>query len=76
MKELGDILLNKFKWGPRFYEVNEELLKLYSSCKDSAEVVKSQQEYLDQLEESHQAARLLGTSSKYNTGLLSTVLQP
>ncbi|XP_062583431.1 18S rRNA aminocarboxypropyltransferase-like [Saccostrea cucullata] len=52
-KELGDILLKKFKWGHTFYEVNQELLEKYAKCKDSTEVVAAQKEYLEQLEEEH-----------------------
>lgn len=52
-KELGEILLKKFKWGHTFYEVNEELLEKYAKCKDSADVVAAQKEYLEQLEVEH-----------------------
>jgi len=31
-KELGDILLKKFKFGHAFYELNEYLLNAYASC--------------------------------------------
>ena len=52
-KDLGEILLQKFKWGHSFYEVNQELLEKYARCKDSAEVVTAQKEYLEQLEVEH-----------------------
>lgn len=47
LKEVGEKLLNKFKWGHSFYEVNHELLEIYSKCKDGAEVVQKQIEYLN-----------------------------
>ncbi|KAK3090884.1 hypothetical protein FSP39_015468 [Pinctada imbricata] len=47
-KELGEILLKKFKWGHNFFELNQEILDKYTGCKDSAEVVATQQEYLNQ----------------------------
>ena len=62
-KDLGEILLQKFKWGHSFYEVNEELLEKYSRCKDSAEVVTAQKEYLEQLEVEHNKPKD-GVSSK------------
>ena len=53
LKELGSILLKKFKWGDSFYEVNREALEAYASCKDSAEVVEKQQLYLEKLQDRH-----------------------
>ena len=46
LRSYGDELLAKFKWGHSFYEVNEELLMLYASCKDGADVVLKQNEFL------------------------------
>lgn len=46
MKEIGSKLLAKFKWGHSFFEVNEELLDIYSKCKDGADVVQKQIEFL------------------------------
>lgn len=46
LKESGRELLSKFKWGHSFYEVNEELLDEYAKCKDGAEVVKKQMDFL------------------------------
>ena len=40
-------LLAKFTWGKTFLELNEEPLRRYSECDDSAAVVAIQQEYLD-----------------------------
>ncbi|XP_067670738.1 18S rRNA aminocarboxypropyltransferase-like isoform X2 [Haliotis asinina] len=48
-KELGTILLSKFKWGNNFYKVNEALLERYVACKTSAEIVQVQQDYLAEI---------------------------
>ena len=47
LKELGMLLLAKFKWGPDFYKLNEELLEAYSKCSTGAEVVEVQQNFLE-----------------------------
>ncbi|CAG8463981.1 3622_t:CDS:2 [Paraglomus occultum] len=48
--EYAEEVLGKFKWGHAFAKVNGELLGLYSGCKDSTEVVKVQNEWLDKIE--------------------------
>lgn len=50
-KEIGEILLKKFKWGPNFFELNEELLDAYANCDCSADVIKSQNTYLKKIEQ-------------------------
>ncbi|WP_348607167.1 DUF367 family protein [Halobaculum rarum] len=45
--EQANQVLAKFTWGETFLELNEEPLRRYSECDDSAEVVAIQQEYLD-----------------------------
>jgi pre-rRNA-processing protein TSR3 len=40
------LVLEKFSWGIRFFELNEEPLALYSQAKDSTEVVAIQATYL------------------------------
>jgi pre-rRNA-processing protein TSR3 len=42
-------LLSKFKWGPHFITLNEELLEAYAQTKNSLDIVKVQKEYLDQI---------------------------
>jgi pre-rRNA-processing protein TSR3 len=44
--EQAALILNKFKWGHSFLELNAELLERYSKAKDSTEVVKIQGDYL------------------------------
>jgi pre-rRNA-processing protein TSR3 len=43
----AEAVLTKFTWGETFLELNEEPLRRYSECDDSAAVVAVQQEYLD-----------------------------
>jgi pre-rRNA-processing protein TSR3 len=45
-KEQAALILNKFKWGPVFLEMNHEPLEDYSRAKDSTEVVKIQKEFM------------------------------
>eukprot|EP01126_Amoeba_proteus_P006125 TRINITY_DN12120_c0_g1_i4.p1 TRINITY_DN12120_c0_g1~~TRINITY_DN12120_c0_g1_i4.p1 ORF type:complete len:160 (-),score=28.41 TRINITY_DN12120_c0_g1_i4:55-534(-) len=46
------ILLDKFKWGPTFYDINRELLELYVGCRDSNEVIDAQNKYLSEISNS------------------------
>ncbi|CAG8547578.1 4455_t:CDS:2 [Diversispora eburnea] len=50
-------LLSKFKWGHSFFTVNGDLLNKYIMCKDSSEVVKSQNEWLDKIREEYVQVR-------------------
>ncbi|KAG9292193.1 hypothetical protein G9A89_023913 [Geosiphon pyriformis] len=43
-------LLSKFKWGNTFFMVNKTLLDKYAACEDSQEVVKVQNEWLNEIE--------------------------
>ena len=70
LKELGLILLKKFKWGEGFYSMNQELLDRYANCQTSAEVVTAQQSYLEMLSEQDAAERLrdpteIGSDEEY-----------
>ncbi|MCH7661180.1 MAG: DUF367 family protein [Euryarchaeota archaeon] len=50
-REHATELLGKFRWGHTFLELNDEPLKRYATCTDSADVVAVQDEYLaDDLE--------------------------
>ncbi len=44
--EQSALILNKFKWGHTFLELNRQLLDEYAQAKDSSEVVAIQSEYL------------------------------
>ncbi|GAA0282321.1 DUF367 family protein [Halobacterium noricense] len=45
-REHAERILSKFTWGHTFLELNEEPLRRYSECADSAEVVAVQEDYL------------------------------
>ncbi|WP_178915044.1 DUF367 family protein [Natronomonas gomsonensis] len=50
-RDHAEELLGKFRWGHTFLELNDEPLRRYADCADSAEVVAVQSEYLDRGEE-------------------------
>ena len=43
----AETILGKFRWGHTFLELNDEPLRRYAECADSAAVVEIQSEYLD-----------------------------
>eukprot|EP00257_Ricinus_communis_P021284 XP_015580731.1 ribosome biogenesis protein TSR3 homolog [Ricinus communis] len=47
-EETADLLLNKFKWGHAFLSLNRELLKAYSECENSADIISVQNGWLSQ----------------------------
>ncbi len=49
LEDWGTRLLKRFKWGGSFYDLNRELLDTYTACKNGAEVVAKQQEWMDKL---------------------------
>jgi len=57
LKELGRLLLTKFKWGKTFFDINHDILDLYAACKTSADVVAVQKQHLEELEKSDRARR-------------------
>ncbi|XP_071706559.1 uncharacterized protein [Rutidosis leptorrhynchoides] len=46
--ENGELLLSKFKWGHAFLSLNRELLKAYSKCENSAEIIAVQNSWLSE----------------------------
>jgi len=49
-KDHAERLMNKFKWGPVFLDINRELLEAYASAETSAEVVAHQNRILTAIE--------------------------
>lgn len=45
-EESADLLLGKFKWGHAFLSLNRELLKAYSECQNSSEIISVQSNWL------------------------------
>ncbi|CAD5218626.1 unnamed protein product [Bursaphelenchus okinawaensis] len=56
----AEALMSKFKWGPNFLKLNEEVLEIYRGCKDSKDLIEKQNEHLKKLEEEHQRDRERG----------------
>nr|CAG4646617.1 EOG090X0EVF [Macrothrix elegans] len=50
-QNLASLYLEKFKWGKNFIDLNLDLLLKYAACKNSEDVVATQNEYLLSLEE-------------------------
>lgn len=46
-RDIAESYLSKFKWGSTFFEINEELIKLYSECRNGDEIVAVQTKYLE-----------------------------
>ncbi|KAK1286589.1 hypothetical protein QJS10_CPB20g01331 [Acorus calamus] len=44
--EIANLLLGKFKWGHAFLSLNRELLKAYSECTNSSEIIMIQNSWL------------------------------
>ncbi|XP_027366551.1 ribosome biogenesis protein TSR3 homolog [Abrus precatorius] len=47
-EETANLLLGKFKWGHAFMSLNGELLKAYSNCQNSADIISVQNAWLSQ----------------------------
>ena len=50
-KDAAKHYLGKFSWGLNFITLNLDLLELYSSCKDSDQLISEQNSYLEKLQE-------------------------
>lgn len=44
--DYADIVMGKFKWGHAFKKVNGQLLEKYAACKDSVDIIRAQDEWL------------------------------
>ncbi|GKY94972.1 hypothetical protein MPSEU_000461900 [Mayamaea pseudoterrestris] len=49
-KDAAKAVLSEFSWGEEFVKLNEEVLDLYASCSDSADVVDKQNDWLSNAE--------------------------
>lgn len=50
-QEVAHHFLGKFSWGHSFIELNQEILDKYANCKSAAEVVETQNQYLEDIEQ-------------------------
>lgn len=48
-KEQAETFLGRFNWAPEFMRLNGELLEEYSKARDSTDVVRIQNEYIDSI---------------------------
>ncbi|THG02407.1 hypothetical protein TEA_001232 [Camellia sinensis var. sinensis] len=51
-EETANLLLSKFKWGHAFLSLNREILKAYSECENSADMISVQNAWLSQQSQS------------------------
>ena len=45
-QELAVLLLNKFKWGAGFLELNKVILARYAACSSEEEMLSAEKEYI------------------------------
>jgi pre-rRNA-processing protein TSR3 len=57
-------IMAPFSWGEAFFDVNRELLDLYASCKDSADVQLKQEAWMQKLEEEYNDRRKAGSDTE------------
>ncbi|CAK8578839.1 unnamed protein product [Lathyrus sativus] len=60
-EETANLVLGKFNWGHSFTSLNKELLRAYSKCQNSAEIISVQNDWLSQ---ARQVPRAPPTDSK------------
>ncbi|KAJ3413041.1 ribosome biogenesis protein tsr3 [Chytridiales sp. JEL 0842] len=52
--DYGHKLMERFSWGHAFYNINKDLFAAYSKCRDSADVVRCQNELIAKMEADHE----------------------
>ena len=57
LSEIGELLLQQFKWGSGFFDMNKELLDLYASCKTESEVHEVERQWIAKCERDYDRAR-------------------
>ncbi len=63
-KHWGDSIMSSFKWGPSFYDVNEDILMEYTGCKDGTEIIDKQNRWLATMEQDMLHRRQQGKVSR------------
>ncbi|KAF5677204.1 pre-rrna-processing tsr3 [Fusarium heterosporum] len=61
-------ILEPFSYGPSFLEINSSLLKRYAACADEAEIKKTQEEWMEQLEREYAESREEGNDDMWTSG--------
>ncbi|KAL6815988.1 DUF367 domain-containing protein [Trichoderma sp. SZMC 28013] len=61
-------ILAPFSYGPSFLEINSSLLKKYAACADEAEVKKTEEEWMERLEQEYAESREEGNNDIWTSG--------
>lgn len=61
-------ILAPFSYGPSFLEINETLLDRYAACADAAEIKKTEEEWMEQLEREYAESREEGNDDMWTSG--------
>ncbi|KKP07777.1 pre-rRNA-processing protein TSR3 [Trichoderma harzianum] len=61
-------ILAPFSYGPSFLEINSSLLKRYAACADEAEVKKTEEEWMERLEQEYAESREEGNDDIWTRG--------
>lgn len=60
LKDLGSLLLSKFKWGHAFYEINNDILDMYAACETASDVSAAEKRHLESLQRTDAEDNLRG----------------
>ncbi|KAL7958480.1 DUF367 domain-containing protein [Trichoderma compactum] len=66
--EWAEQILAPFSYGPSFLEINSSLLKKYAACADEAEVKKTEEEWMERLEQEYAESREEGNNDIWTSG--------
>ncbi|KPM35751.1 hypothetical protein AK830_g10827 [Neonectria ditissima] len=61
-------ILEPFSYGPSFLEINSTVLKRYAACADAAEIKKTEEEWMEQLEREYAESREEGEDDMWTRG--------
>ncbi|EPY54180.1 ribosome biogenesis protein [Schizosaccharomyces cryophilus OY26] len=70
-KDEARLLMENFKWGHAFFDVNEELLDIYAQCKDADEIQEKEKQYLEDMEASYHEQRNIDPDDLWTQGNLN-----
>ena len=56
-KKEAEYYLSKFKWGLTFINLNKDVLERYSKCKTSEELIKTQNDYIKEMQDEMEKSR-------------------
>eukprot|EP00842_Homolaphlyctis_polyrhiza_P000693 jgi/Hompol1/1624/HPOL_005666-RA len=70
LDDAGHRLMSQFGWGHAFYQLNKELFEIYAKCTDAADVVRAQNEYIEEMEAAYRSRRDADTNRDGSDDLL------